>query len=244
MSFPHACIGMIGGMSPQSTITYYRTIIDLHFSAVGDHSYPRILIGSIPFQPVNDACHEGDWVGIRDLVQVEGDALAAAGADFLMILANTPHKVVPDLSLPVPLLTVYDAVAKTAKGVGFRKIGLTGTGFTMSDGFYQAALEERGLEVVLPSEEDRETIHRIIYDELVSGLVRPESQEAFAGISLRLAESGADVVLLGCTELELLTRDRPLEVPSLDTTFVHAEAAWKQATGRAEYPLIQPGGAG
>ena len=178
------------------------------------------------------------------MIQAEGEALAAAGADFLMILANTPHKVVPDLALPIPLLTVYDAVAITAKGIGFRKIGLTGTNFTMSDGFYKTALEERGLEVVLPPGDDREIIHRIIYDELVTGLVRPESQETFADIAQRLGESGADVVLLGCTELELLTRERALEVPSIDTTFVHAVAAWEQAIGKAEYPMIEPGGAG
>ncbi len=242
MSHSHACIGMIGGMSPQSTITYYQTIIRVHYASYADHSYPRILIGSIPFQPLSDACHEGDWGAIRDMIQAEGEALAAAGADFLMILANTPHKVVPLLNLPRPLLTVYDAVASTAKGIGFRKIGLTGTDFTMSDGFYQAALEERDLDVVLPDPEDRETIHRIIYDELVTGLVTEESQEAFARIAVRLGEKGAEVVLLGCTELELLTRNRSLEVPSLDTTFAHAVAAWKHATGQEQYPLIEPGG--
>ncbi len=112
----------------------------------------------------------------------------------------------------------------------------------MSDGFYQAALEERDLDVVLPDPEDRETIHRIIYDELVTGLVTEESQEAFARIAVRLGEKGAEVVLLGCTELELLTRNRSLEVPSLDTTFAHAVAAWKHATGQEQYPLIEPGG--
>lgn len=244
MTSPHSCIGMIGGMSPQSTITYYDTIIRAHHGSYGDHTYPRIVIGSIPFQPLQDASHDGDWGLIAELVQAEGEALAAAGADFLMILANTVHKVVPDLSLPLPLLTVYDAVARTANGIGFRKIGLTGTDFTMSDGFYRAALEERGLEVVLPEPEDRQTIHRIIYDELVAGIVRPGSQEAFAEIALRLAGQGAEVVLLGCTELELLTRDRSLEAPSLDTTFTHATAAWKHATGQEAYPLIPAGGAG
>jgi len=235
---------MIGGMSPQSTITYYETIVRVHFATYTDHSYPRIVIGSLPFQPLNDASHEGDWGFIRDEIQAEGEALASAGADFLMILANTPHKVVPDLDLPVPLLTIYDAVAATARGIGFRKIGLTGTNFTMSDGFYQAALEERDLEVVLPEVEDRETIHRTIYDELVSGLVTEESQEVFGEIAVRLAEQGAEVVLLGCTELELLTRKRTLEVPSIDSTFAHAVAAWKQATGQEEYPMIEPGGSG
>jgi aspartate racemase len=135
-------------------------------------------------------------------------------------------------------------VARTAGGIGFTKIGLTGTDFTMSDGFYQAALEERGLEVVLPEPEDRQAIHRIIYDELVAGIVRPESQDAFAEIAVRLARQGAEVVLLGCTELELLTRDRSLKAPSIDTTFTHAVAAWKHATGQEEYPLVTAGDAG
>jgi len=239
---PARCVGIIGGMSPQSTVTYYQTIVRLHFEATGEHTYPRILIGSIPFQLISDASHEDDWDRVRDLVQAEGDALTAAGADFLLIATNTIHKVVPQLGFSRPLLSIFDAVARAADEVGYKRLGLTGTRFTMSDGFYTDAMEKRGLEVVIPSEQDQEIIHRIIYEELVRGEVLPESVSAFSEIGKRLLDAGADAVLLGCTELELLTRGGSAGVPILDTTFVHARAAWEQATGRVEYPMIPAGG--
>jgi len=225
-------------MSPQSTVTYYQTIVRLHHEATGSHDYPRVLIGSIPFQPVSDACHDGDWEAVRQLVQAEGDALVAGGADFLLIAANTIHKVLPDLRLSRGLLTIYDAVTVAAEERGFSRLGLTGTGFTMSDGFYQKALEARGLAVVVPVDEDQKTIHRIIYEELVRSTITGPSREAFSAVGRRLVEAGADAVLLACTELELLTRQSSLGVPTLDTTLAHARAAWEQATHRAEYRLF------
>jgi len=238
----HDCIGIIGGMSPQSTVTYYQTIINLHYAKFDVHSYPRIVIGSIPFQPVEDLSHKGDWDGITALVQDEGDALTAAGADFLIISANTIHKVVPDLAFSRPLLTVYDAVKGAADDIGCRSLGLTGTSFTMADGFYRDALEERGLEVILPTTADQDVIHQIIYRELVRGEIVPESVRKFGEIGERLIEAGAEKVLLGCTELEMLTRDGTVTVPFLDTAYTHAKAAWEQATGQASHMLMNTGG--
>lgn len=237
----HSCIGIIGGMSPQSTVTYYQTIIDLHYAEFGEHSYPRIVIGSIPFKPVEDLCHGGDWDGITALVQDEGDALTAAGADFLIISANTIHKVIPGLAFSRPLLTVYDAVKRAADETGCRSLGLTGTSFTMADGFYRDALEERGLKVILPATADQDVIHQIIYGELVRGEVVPESVRKFGEIGERLIEAGAEKVLLGCTELEMLTRDGSLTVPFLDTAYTHARAAWEQATGQTSHVLVKTG---
>lgn len=231
-------IGIIGGMSPESTVTYYETIVRTHYRAMEEHDYPRILIGSVPFQPISDACHEGAWSTVRDLIQAEADALAAAGADFLLIAANTPHKVVPDLTLPRPLLAIYDAVSVTAEEAGYRSLGLTGTDFTMSDGFFQRALEERDLEVVLPEPQDRERIHRMIYDDLVRGEVTAAHRMLFTEIGERLLEGGADAVLLACTELELLTRAGDFVFPTLDTTTLHAKAAWSHALGRREYAML------
>ncbi|MFO7767991.1 MAG: amino acid racemase [bacterium] len=236
-------IGIIGGMSPESTVTYYETIVHTHHRAEGDHDYPRILIGSVPFGPISDACHDGEWERVRDLVQSEADALAAGGADFLLIAANTIHKVVPDLTLPRPLLAIYDAAAATAREGGYRSLGLTGTEFTMSGGFFREALEERGLEVVIPGEADRERIHRMIYDDLVRGEVTAVHRAMFSEIGERLLEAGADAVLLACTELEMLTREDAFVFPSLDTTTLHAKAAWAHAMGRKEYPLV-PAAAG
>ena len=231
MSEGARCIGIIGGMSPQSTVTYYQTIVRLHHEAEGDHAYPRIVIGSISFQQVSDACHDGDWEEVARLVQQEGEALARAGADVLLIAANTIHRVLPELDLPRPLIPVYDAVAGAARAAGLTTLGLTGTRFTMTDGFYADALEERGLKVILPTEDDMDEIHRIIYEELVSGVVKEESVEQFASIARRLTERGAEAVLLACTELEMLTRGAGLGVPALDTTTLHAEAAWREAVG-------------
>ncbi len=236
-------IGIIGGMSPESTVTYYETIVRTHYHAMEDHDYPRILIGSVPFGPISDACHEGAWDRVRDLIQSEADALAAAGADFLLIAANTIHKVVPDLKLPRPLLAIYEGVAQTAGKGGYRSLGLTGTDFTMSDGFFQQALEERGLEVVLPVPEDRERIHRMIYDDLVRGEVTGRHQMDFTAIGERLLDAGADAVLLACTELELLTRSGDFVFPTLDTTTLHAKAAWAHAMGRKEYAMVPAAGA-
>ncbi len=239
----HRTIGIIGGMSAESTVTYYQTIHQLHREATGGHDYPRVVIGSIPFGPIAEASHAGDWAAIIRMVQAEGDALAAAGADFLVIATNTIHKVVPELDLACPLLSILDAVAVAARQQGRQRLGLTGTMYTMTDGFYREGLEERGLGVVIPEEEDRETIHRIIYDELVSGEVRLESVARFGEVAARLGAAGADAILLACTELELLTRSGGLPVPVLDTTYIHARAAWEQATGRVDYPLIVGGGA-
>jgi len=243
MAEDHRCIGIIGGMSAESTATYYLHIHHLHFAATNRHDYPRIVIGSIPFEAVSEASHEGDWEAIRRLVQAEGEALEAAGADFLLIATNTIHKVMPELRLSRPLLALYDAVAASAAEREIQTLGLTGTRFTMSDGFYAEALEARGLKVIIPAETDQDTIHRIIYDELTAGVVEPASQQAFAEAGSRLVERGAEAVLLGCTELEMLTRDGAVDLPLLDTTTAHAEAAWKYATGRADYPLFVGAGA-
>jgi aspartate racemase len=231
MSDQHACIGIIGGMSPESTVTYYQTIVRAHREHFGRLDYPRVLIGSIPFEPVRDASHREAWDEIRGLVQAEGEALAAAGADFLLIGANTVHIVVPDLRLPLPLLEVYDAVAGAARAAGHVRLGLTGTRFTMTGGFYADQLQARDLEVVLPADDDMAEIHRIIYEELVSGEVVPASVARFTAMTGRLVEAGADAVLLACTELELLMRGIASPVPLLDTTALHAEAAWRRAVG-------------
>jgi len=237
----HRCIGIIGGMSAESTATCYLHIHHLHFTATGRHDYPRIVIGSIPFERVSEASHEGDWDAIGQMVQAEGEALERAGADFLIIATNTIHKVMPGLRFGIPLLALYDAVAVAAAERGIATLGLTGTRFTMSGGFYEQALTGRGLRVVIPAEDDQETIHRIIYEELTAGVIEPASQAAFREAGRRLLERGAEAVLLGCTELEMLVREGADDLPVLDTTATHAEAAWRYATRRADYPLFSGG---
>src|SRR5215470_4705604 len=166
-------IGIVGGMSPESTLAYYKHIVRAHVAARGDHGYPRIVIASVSFQQYVEWQHAGAWDDIARGLDGELAALAAAGADFAVIAANTMHKVVPQLASKLPLLHVLDAVAEEAKRRGARRLGLTGTGFTMNDGFYAAGLETRGFHALLPDAAERDAIHRMIYDDLIAGRAAP-----------------------------------------------------------------------
>lgn len=225
-------IGIVGGMSPESTVTYYQLIVHRHLAAQGDHHYPRIVIASVSFGQYVEWQHAGAWDRIAAALESEFRAVAAAGADFAILATNTMHKVLPAIQSPIPVWSILDAVAEHARAVGIRRVGLTGTRFTMSDGFYAAGLEARGLGVVLPTEAEQAAIHRMIYEELIGGRVTPESVAQFTAIAEALVARGAEAVLLGCTELELLTRAAPLPVPTLDSTRIHAEGAWEIALGR------------
>ena len=221
-------IGIVGGMSPESTLAYYKHIVRAHVAARGDHGYPRIVIASVSFQQYVDWQHAGAWDDIARGLDGELAALAAAGADFAIIAANTMHKVIPKLASKLPLLHVLDAVAEEAKRRGARRLGLTGTGFTMNDGFYAAGLETRGFHALLPDAAERDAIHRMIYDDLIAGRVRPEALARFAAIARGLRARGADTVLLACTELVLVAPPAD-EVPWIDTAEIHALAAWRRA---------------
>lgn len=226
-------IGIVGGMSSESTVTYYQHIIRRHQAEFGNHGYPRIVIASVSFQQYIDWQHQGDWNRIADELAKEFRALAAAGADFAILATNTMHKVLPQIDSPLPVLNVLDAVADKSKATGVKKLGLTGTRFTMSDGFYADGLKERGLSVVLPEADEQEIIHNIIYEELISGIVSPSSQEKFIEITKNLSRRGAEAVLLGCTELELLVRDFSSQSNFIDSTKVHADLAWEISVGKS-----------
>jgi aspartate racemase len=229
----HKTIGIIGGTSPESTAVYYQTIVRRHIAWAGDHSYPRILIASVSFQQYIDWQHDGSWDQVAAGLQQEADALERAGADLLLLAANTMHKVLPSLHSRLPFISVMDAVARVARERGICSVGLTGTRFTMADGFYDQGLIERGLQVVLPDQAQQQEIHRMIYDELISGQVRPASVSSFAAIARDLQAQGAEATLLACTELELLDQDGQLGVPIIDSTNAHATLAWKLATGQS-----------
>jgi aspartate racemase len=233
-------IGIVGGMSPESTITYYQQIVRRHQATLHNHGYPRMVIASVSFQQYVDWQHAGAWDQVAAGLQREFAAVAAAGADFAILATNTMHKVLPQISSPVPVLHILDAVAEHARAAGVRAVGLTGTAFTMGDGFYAAGLQSRGLAVVLPTTAEQAAIHRIIYDELIRGEIVPASVAEFTTIAQGLVARGADAVLLACTELELLTRPAPLPVPVLDTTQIHADTAWEIAVGRRPLPAGAP----
>lgn len=220
-------IGIVGGMSPESTIIYYRQIIRRHQREFRNHDYPRIVIASVSFQEYVDWQHEGAWAKIAQGLAGEFRALAGAGADFALLATNTMHKVLPSVQSPIPVLDIMDVVARYALSRGIGTLGVTGTKFTMSDGFYARGLEERGLRVLVPSLPQQEAIHRIIYEELIFGKVEQASVEEFAAIAQSLNAEGAEAILLGCTELGLLTQDRASSVELLDSTLLHADAAWE-----------------
>jgi aspartate racemase len=226
-------IGIVGGMSPESTATYYQMIVRRHTETCGDHAYPRIVIASVSFQRYVDWLEAGAWGRIRSALGREFAAVAAAGADFAILATNTMHKVLPGLESPIPVLSVFDAVAGAARERGLSRLGLMGTRFTMSDGFYASALAERRIEVVLPDTGEQDDIHRVIFAELIRGVVTTASRRRLAQIAKRLVGRGAEAVLLGCTELQMLEGPSGLGVPTLDTARCHADLAWRVAVGRA-----------
>lgn len=225
-------IGIIGGMSPESTATYYKHIVLRHETEFHDHSYPRIVIVSVSFQKYVTWQHEGNWNQITSELGMEFHRVAAAGADFAILATNTMHKVLPSIRSPIPVLSILDAVSEYAQKSGIKSIGLTGTKFTMSDGFYAEELEHHGLGVLTPSAVQQETIHHVIYEELIFGKINPESIERFSEIAQDLSNKGAESILLACTELELLTREGSAGIRFVDSTRIHADAAWEASIGR------------
>jgi aspartate racemase len=226
-------IGIVGGMSPESTVTYYQRIVRRHQLECGDHDYPRIVVASVSFGDFIQWQHEGAWGTITKELEREFDSVAAAGADFALLATNTMHKVLPDIRSPIPVLSILDAVSRCTKRQGIRCLGLTGTKFTMSDGFYAEGLETRGIAVVVPPPTDQDMIHRIIYEELIAGRVERSSGEAFSGVCRELSGRGAQAVLLGCTELGLLAEAHKPCVATMDSATIHADEAWERAMGRA-----------
>ena len=220
-------IGILGGMSPESTIEYYRHITRSYTERFGDYGYPEIVIFSVSFQPYVDLPAAGRWDLVADGLAQAARKLAAAGADFVVIATNTMHKVVDEIQaqIDIPILSLLDVVgdAITARGLG--TVGLLGTRFTMESTFYQDALAKRGITVVVPDAADRETVNRVIYDELVAGEIRAESRAEYLAIIERLAARGAQGIILGCTEIPLLVKPSDTPLPLFDTTILHADAA-------------------
>jgi aspartate racemase len=223
----HKRIGIIGGMSPESTTEYYTYITRKYVERFGDHSYPEILIYSVSFQSYVDWPESGRW----DLVAAGlGDAarrLESAGADFAIIATNTMHKVVDQVQamVHIPILSLLDATARAVAEEGLSTVGLLGTRFTMEDTFYPDTLSRYGIQVLVPDAPERDFVNQVIYQELVAGKIREESRAGFVSIVDRLTRQGAEGVIMGCTEIPLLLAAAPVNVPLFDTTAIHAEAA-------------------
>ncbi|MEN3758362.1 aspartate/glutamate racemase family protein [Aeromonas veronii] len=222
------CIGLLGGMSWESTVSYYQALNRGVRAQLGGLHSARVLLNSVDFAGIERLQHAGDWPATARLLAAEARKLQDGGADFLLIGTNTMHKVAPEIeaAIDIPLLHIADATAAKLRADGITRVGLLGTRFTMEQDFYKGRLQERfGLAVLVPDEAGRERVHRIIYDELCLGEIRESSRAEYLAIIEALAAAGAEAVILGCTEIALLVGDARAAVPLYDTTAIHAEAA-------------------
>ncbi len=229
--------GLLGGMSWESTVSYYQTMNRVVKDRLGGLHSARILMLSVDFQEIETLQHEGRWEELGEMLASEARILEGGGADFLVICTNTMHLVAPAIedATSIPLLHIADATARRIHRSGLDAVGLLGTRFTMEEEFYRGRLEaEHGLDVRIPPPMDREVIHNVIYRELVLGEIRPESRAGYQRIVEDLVREGAQGVILGCTEIGLLLGPDDASVPLFDTALIHAEEAAIMALGDGE----------
>lgn len=221
-------IGLLGGMSWESTIPYYRQINQHIKQQLGGLHSGKIILYSVDFADIEALQRSGDWDRAGELLAEAAVKLQAAGADCLVLCTNTMHKVaaVIETAVTIPLLHIADATAEAIKLAGLNKVALLGTRFTMEQDFYKKRLTESyGLEVLVPDEESRALVHQVIYQELCLGVVKPDSRLQYQQIMADLVVQGAEAIILGCTEIALLVSAEDCAVPLFDTTFLHAQKA-------------------
>lgn len=225
-------IGIIGGMSWESTQLYYQAVNKGIKQALGGFHSARVILNSVDFAAIESLQHKGDWDGAGEILNQAARSLELAGADFILIATNTMHKVAGETmqGVNLPLLHIVDPTAEALSGAGHKKIALLGTGFTMSDSFYKGRMQSHyDFDVLVPNEQDQAIIHKIIYEELCLGKIRVESRSAYLDIIDKLVAQGAEAVILGCTEITLLIDQSHTKVPLFDTTAIHAQAAVERA---------------
>lgn len=225
-------IGLIGGLTWESTVEYYRIINELVSRKLGGTHSAKIILWSFDFQEFDDHMKTGEWASIGEKVSDAAEILERAGADLLLICSNTIHKVAEAAggTVGIPLLHIVDTTAAAIREKGFRTVGLLGTKFTMEEDFYRDRLKVmHGIEAIIPGEEDRRFINRVINDELTFGEILPESRDRFLEIIEKLSKNGAQGVVLGCTEIPLLVQQKHTEVPIFDTMKLHCMAAVEAA---------------
>jgi len=221
-------IGLIGGMSWESSAEYYRIINEKIKEKLGGLHSAKTLMYSVNFEEIERLQHQGKWQELTEIMIDAAKRLEKGGADFIVICTNTMHKMADEIqeNVKIPLLNIADATAEKVKNRGIKKVGLLGTKFTMEEDFYKGRLIDKyGLQVLIPNENDRQIVHDVIYKELCLGIVNPESKEKFIKIIKNLVSNGTEAVILGCTEIPLLIKQDDVEIPIFDTTRIHAEAA-------------------
>lgn len=221
-------IGLLGGMSWESTAIYYRLLNTTAHRRLGGHHNARSLLYTFDFDDLYSRASTGRWNALGDLLAAGASRLETAGADFVMLTAVTAHAVAErvEAALGIPFLHIADPTGMAIRATGFSRVGLLATRFTMDMGFFAHRLGERhGIEVLIPDEDDRATLHKIIIEELTAGVVDPASRARLLEIAGRLGERGAQAIVLGCTELPLLAGPQDFPLPAFDVTQLHAEAA-------------------
>lgn len=221
-------IGMLGGMSWESTAIYYRALNEGVKSALGGLHSARIVMVSVDFDDIEKLQHADDWDSTAVILADAAKSIEDGGADFLIICTNTMHKVVPQIEkrLSIPILHIADATAERLQKDGIQRVGLLGTRFTMEQQFYKNRITENyGMDVIVPNKKERDEVHHIIYQELCLGIINELSRTRYLQIIERLKERGAEAVILGCTEIALLVQQRDTSLPLYDTTAIHAEQA-------------------
>ena len=221
-------IGMIGGMSWESSLEYYRLINEKVKERLGGLHSARCLMYSVDFAEIEVLQHQGRWEEATELMVDAAGRIERGGADFLIICTNTMHLMAPEISrnISIPLLHIADAAAERIKKLGLKKVGLLGTRFTMQQKFYRDRLKDgHGIDVVVPDEEGMTLVHDVIYKELCLGVIRDSSRDVYKKIIKKMAGEGAQGVVLGCTEIPLLISQGDCDIPLFDTTAIHTEAA-------------------
>lgn len=221
-------IGLIGGMSWESSLEYYRIINETVKQKLGGLHSAECIMYSVDFDEIEKLQHQGKWEDLTKIMIDCAQRLEKAGANVIIICTNTMHKMAGEVesSINIPLLHIADATAEKIKEKSFKKVGLLGTKFTMEEDFYKGRLiEKHDIEVIVPNSEEMQIVHDIIFDELCLGIIKETSKEQYKKIILNLSEKGAEGVILGCTEIPLLIKQEDVEVPLFDTISIHAEFA-------------------
>ena len=220
-------IGLIGGMSWESTSLYYQQINRTVQNKLGKLHSAKVILSSVDFEEIAALQSKGLWQEAGEYLAQQAINLEKAGVDCIVLCTNTMHKVAPQIeeAITVPFIHIADATAKEILSQNIRKVALLGTAFTMEQDFYKARLQNHGIDVIIPNETSRKTVHRIIYDELCLGIIKPESQQKYMTVVEELIAEGAEGIILGCTEICMLIGDVKFSVPLFDTTTIHAKEA-------------------
>ncbi len=221
-------VGLLGGMSWESSLEYYKLINEGIREKLGKLHSGRIILNSVDFEPISILQHNSKWQELSDVLTTEAKKLEKAGADFMLICTNTMHKVAKDIenSINIPLIHIADATACELIKDGVKKVAILGTSFTMEEDFYKGRLHDKyGLEIIIPEKNERTTVHNIIYQELCLGNIKKSSKESFLKIIKGLKKDGAEGVILGCTEIGLLVKQKDCDIKLYDTTKIHTKKA-------------------